>query len=232
MHHTLKRLIRNPLGFAARALRAYGVGGWLPPGAGKMPRSSLAIRMLAGLKGIEIGGAASNDFGLDTINVDFIDHRTHDTAYAREQMRVCGDILPVDVIAAGNALPFADKSYDFVIASHVVEHFYDPIGAIEEWVRVARHYVYLVVPHKDRTCDRPRPVTPVDELLQRHRNPFPPDATEDRHWSVWRTGNFEALVRSMALPIAAVQDQDDKAGNGFTVVIGDLAQAHNPAPWQ
>jgi SAM-dependent methyltransferase len=229
MHHTLQRLIRNPLGFAARGLRAYGLGGWLPPGAGKMPRSGLASRMLAGLKGIEIGGAASNDFGLDTINVDFIDHRTQDTAYAREQMRVCGEVLPVDVIATGKALPFPDKSYDFVLASHVIEHIYDPIGAIEEWVRVARRYVYLVVPHKERTCDRPRPVTPVDELLQRHRTPPPPNANEDKHWNVWRTADFEELVRRMGLPMAAVQDQDDKIGNGFTVVIGDLMHPRDAA---
>jgi hypothetical protein len=36
----------------------------------------------------------------------------------------------------------------------------------------------------------------------------------------------------MAIPIAAVQNQDDKAGNGFTVVIGDLAQTHDLAPRQ
>lgn len=188
-----------------------------------MPRSELARRMLTGLKGIEIGGAACNDFGLDTINVDVVDHHLHDTPYAREQMRVCGAILPVDVLAPGNALPFPEKSYDFVLASHVIEHFYDPIAVIDEWVRVARRYVYLVVPHKDRTCDRLRPITSTDEIFRRHRNPPPPEAGQDKHWSVWRTGDFEDLIHRMGLPLAAVQDQDDKAGNGFTIVIGDLS---------
>lgn len=36
----------------------------------KFPESALAHKYLDGLKGIEIGGAAHNSFGLDTINVD------------------------------------------------------------------------------------------------------------------------------------------------------------------
>jgi hypothetical protein len=35
-----------------------------------MHESALAHRWLDGLHGVEIGGAAHNDFGLDTINVD------------------------------------------------------------------------------------------------------------------------------------------------------------------
>ncbi len=54
---------------------------------------------------------------------------------------------------------------DFVFASHVIEHFPDPIRALYEWVRVTRRYIVLVVPHRDRTFDADRPLTSVAELI-------------------------------------------------------------------
>ncbi len=90
----------------------------------KFRESELAHLYLDGLRGIEIGGAAHNPFGLNTINVDRISHTSLGfEPYALEQVRLCGEVLPVDVVAPGDKLPFADKSYDFVISSHVIEHF-------------------------------------------------------------------------------------------------------------
>ena len=43
-------------------------------------------------------------------------------------------------------LPFADGSFDFVYASHVLEHFKSPEVVLREWLRVAREYVYFAVP--------------------------------------------------------------------------------------
>lgn len=201
------------------------MGNCLPAGCGQYPESRLAHQLLDQLTGIEIGASAANPFGLKTKNVDNIDHcRDRNTPYAREQLRACGRIAEVNVVAEGAKLPFSDKSVDYVIASHVVEHFYDPIAAIGEWVRVARRYVYLTVPHKFRTLDRHRPLTNFSELLERHNSPYPPDASHDKHWSVWTTESFVELVEKLGLPVAAIQDVDDKIGNGFTVVIGDLQQ--------
>jgi SAM-dependent methyltransferase len=39
---------------------------------------------------------------------------------------------------AGATLPFEDDSIDRVIATHVLEHVADPVGALEEWVRVTK----------------------------------------------------------------------------------------------
>ena len=179
-------------------------------------RSRFADRHLAGLRGIEVGGAAHNDFGLDTANVD----RSADlgTVYKREELERCGRAMAVDVVAPGDALPFADAAVDFVLASHVVEHFPDPIRALQEWRRVARQKVLLVVPHRDRTFDRDRPLTPVPELLERHASGFTSD--EDRHWSVWDLGSFLALCDAIGAPVLDWLDPDDKTGNGFMVVLG------------
>jgi SAM-dependent methyltransferase len=179
--------------------------------------SKLASRMLRGLEGVEIGGAAHNAFGLRTINVDkdnsfWVEH--HRNKYGIEPMKI--DV----VVESGDKLPFADNSFDFVISSHVIEHFYDPITALKEWVRVARRYVFLIVPHRDRTFDKGRPLTRTQELFDRHEGRInDPNRHEDRHWSVWQPSNFHNLVKRLGWEIAAAQDPDDKVGNGFTVVI-------------
>jgi len=109
--------------------------------------SALAHRWLDGLRGVEIGGAAHNAFGLDTINVDR--SRDMDTVYKREELVLAGVAMAVDVVAEGDDLPFPADAFDFVLASHVLEHLPDPIRALREWQRVASRYLFIVLPHRD-----------------------------------------------------------------------------------
>jgi SAM-dependent methyltransferase len=200
---------RHPLGFTLRHPRR------VLHNRRTMHESALAHRWLDGLHGVEIGGAAHNDFGLDTINVDR--YPGDDTVFKREERRVCGRTMPVDVVAPGDELPFEDGAFDFVLASHVIEHFCDPIRALEEWRRVARRYLFLVVPHRDRTFDRDRPLTPLSELIGRHARGM--RSEEDRHWSVWTLQTFEELCAYLGLAVLESLDPDDKTGNGFMVVL-------------
>ncbi len=125
--------------------------------------------------------------------------------------------MPIDLVAPGDDLPFKDKTVDFVLASHVIEHFPDPVKALLEWERVARRYVFVVAPHRDRTFDAERPLTTVDELLERHATGFTSD--EDRHWSVWTCESFVELCERIGLRVVETEDPDRKVGNGFAVVI-------------
>jgi SAM-dependent methyltransferase len=175
----------------------------------------LAQRYLDGLKGIEIGGSANNDFGVDALNVDR--SASMDTVYKHHEREVWGVAKAVDLVAQGDDLPFEDDSVDFVLASHVLEHFFDPINALQEWLRVAREYVFLVVPHRDRTFDRGRPLTTVAELVERHHSPARPD--EDRHWSVWTCESFLELCEHLGLDVVETRDPDCLGGDGFVVVI-------------
>ena len=179
------------------------------------PGYELAIRYLDGLRGVEIGGAAHNRYPVDALNVDRAPEP--DAAYRDAQMELAGEVAHVDLVAEGNRLPLADKSTDFVLASHVIEHFPDPVGALLEWERVATRYLFLVVPHRDRTFDAGRPLTTADELLERHAEGFRSD--EDRHWSVWDCESFVELCDRIGLDVVATEDPDLKVGNGFAVVI-------------
>lgn len=179
------------------------------------PPSEFVLRHLAGMSGIEIGASAHNDYGLRALNVDR--YPGLDTVYKREERRHCGRIRDVDVVAPGDDLPFPSSSVDFVFASHVIEHFPDPIGALGEWCRVARHRVVVVVPHPDRTFDAGRDPTPVPELLERHERAVTSD--DDRHWSVWTCETFLEMCTTAGFRVLDSLDPDDKVGNGFIVVI-------------
>lgn len=62
---------------------------------------------------------------------------------------------------------FASASYDFVLASHVLEHIANPILALSEWKRLLkdRGVLVLLLPHKDKTFDHRRPVTTLEHLI-------------------------------------------------------------------
>jgi SAM-dependent methyltransferase len=170
---------------------------------------------LGGLKGVEIGAAAHADFGVDALNVDRYD--AMDTVYKQRELETAGAAKPVDIVAPAHELPLEDDSTDFVLASHVIEHVPDPIAALLEWNRVARRYVFLVVPHRDRTFDRDRPITPLEEVVERHRTGFASD--EDRHWTVWNYESFLELCEHLKLTVVDGRDPDSKGGNGFAVVL-------------
>src|ERR1700733_10292014 len=76
--------------------------------------SKLANHYLGDLRGVEIGGAAYNSFFLQTINVDYALR----SATAGEQLLWAGHVMPVDVVARAEELPFPDGAFDFVLASH------------------------------------------------------------------------------------------------------------------
>jgi SAM-dependent methyltransferase len=126
--------------------------------------SALATKYLEHLHGIEIGASTQNSFRLKrAINVDFSDEQG-----GLWQSSACKPAV-VNIVALGDDLPFKDNTLDYVLSSHVIEHFFDPVKALREWHRVVKPggYIFIIAPHKDRTFDKPREVTPVSELMDR-----------------------------------------------------------------
>ena len=185
----------------------------------KFKDSALAHFFLDGKEGIEVGGSAHNAFNIAGCkNVDYTDDMT--TVYKKGEFDTCGEAMKVDVVADGAHLPFPDGSLDYVLSSHVMEHFKDPIGLLNEWLRVLRPggYIFAIIPHKERTFDKDRPRTTLNQLIERHANPDI-DLGDYGHYSIWCTEDFLELCEYMKLSVVASQDVDDKVGNGFTVVI-------------
>jgi SAM-dependent methyltransferase len=163
--------------------------------------------------------------------VDYIDDLT--TTFKQSEIEMCGEALKVDIVAPGDQLPVPDESQDFVVSSHVIEHFFDPIRAIEEWLRVVRPggYVFIIAPHKERTFDRDRPRTALAEIIDRHTGKISPPAQDTHeHYSVWITEDFLEVCAHFGFQVVDSQDVDDKVGNGFTIVIHKPAQPRAGQP--
>lgn len=192
----------------------------------KFKTSEKAFEYLTGLRGIEIGGSAHNAFHLNTINVDYTDDM--ETTFKKEEIEMCGHAMKVDLVAEGDELPIADKSQDFVISSHVIEHFFDPIKAIKEWQRVAKKYIFMIIPHHERNFDKDRELTTISELVKRFTGKLTPEDYSKEtsfgkvmrgHWSVWNPETFKEMCEHFGFEIVEIQDPDDKVGNGFTVIL-------------
>lgn len=188
-----------------------------------LPPSPLASRLLAGLRGIEIGGAAHNPFGLAHCwNVDWTADPSQNPVPAQEQRRLGFEPLRVDVAAVAGLLPFRDQSLDYVLSSHVLEHIWDPIGALKEWIRVLRPtgIIFAIIPHRDRAgLDALRPRTTLEELKARHEGRIPiPEDPHGPHHSVWVTYDVCSLYDLLDIQLVIALDRDDKVGNGFCVV--------------
>lgn len=210
--------------------------------------SPIAHRYLDDLRGVEIGGSAHNSFHLpNCINVDYTN--SMDTVFKLAEERLCGMKMPVDVVAYGEKLPFANEEYDYVISSHVIEHIFDPIAAIKEWLRVIRPhgYVFTICPIREMVPGENRPVTLLQELIDRHDGKLKPEnikMSENEHWEVdederlpvkyiheilanHETGHFTVFDLNLFVAmceyiggnkIVRKMAHDDKVGNGFLVI--------------
>lgn len=192
-------------------------------------------------KGLELGAAAHNPFGLPgALNVapwhedeDHPDRRDFEF-YAREQVKLCGYFAAVDLAGEADAIPMEVSSQDYVISSHVVEHLPNLIGAFVEWNRVLKPggIVLMIVPFRDALEeDRVRPITPLHHFVddwkskatvQTHRTNCP--GGRRGHYHVFTLARLTELVDWCEVhnllnwePVAS-EDVDSKVGNGFTLV--------------
>lgn len=188
----------------------------------KFPASKKAYSLLKDLNGIEIGASSQCDFMLNSLNVDVSNNENSEEVFYQEQKRHGYGIKKVDVVASGDNLPFADSSLDYVITSHVLEHFFDPIKALKEWHRVIKNggYIFMIVPHKERTFDKDKQRTALRELIDRHEGRISePDFEPHHHYSVWVTEDVLELCKYLDFNVIEYYDKDDNIGNGFTIII-------------
>lgn len=79
-----------------------------------------------------------------------------------------GDVTTDGVIDAQSMAGVPEASLDFVISAHVIEHLFDPVGAIRAAVRVLKDggCFICVVPELTMTFDRARPPTELAHVLR------------------------------------------------------------------
>lgn len=106
-----------------------------------------------------------------------------------------GELVVPDVIASAEDLSvLEDRSQDFVIASHLMEHLSDPIAALREWHRVLADdgLLMLVLPDKRHTFDTNRRRTTLRHLIEDHEADETArkerDAVHFAEWSRWVNG--------------------------------------------
>lgn len=183
----------------------------------KFKGSALACKYLSRLEGLEIGGAAHNPFNLNTLNVD--NTADMETIFKKAEFSTCGEKLKVDIVAEGDELPFKDNTWDFVISSHVIEHFFDPVKAIKEWLRVVRlgGYIFIIAPRQEVT-ERERACTKLEEIINRHEGKLKAQEPPG-HYSVWNLEDFLLICAHYGWNVVEKLSIDDKVGNGFCVII-------------
>lgn len=136
-------------------------------------RSYMAGR-LAGL-GLEVGAGASPFPVPLNCRVLYGDRRSHEKLVAESYPgQQSHDLVVPDIQTDfGDLRGVADNSLDFIIGCHVIEHTRNPIGAIVSAHRKLKEggSLVLVVPDKERTFDKARPLTTLEHLLEDYEQP-------------------------------------------------------------
>lgn len=170
---------RRLTGLVRKALGAhqYLLFGWR--------RRRLANRYISG-SGLEIGALHRPLKTPVSAHVRYVDRM--DTPSLRSHYReLAGEkLVEVDVIDNGEELSTqAEGSVDFIIANHFIEHTEDPLGTLENHLRVLRPggVLYLAVPDRRRTFDVDRSPTPLSHLVDDHR--LGPNRSRRVHQEEW-----------------------------------------------
>jgi len=136
-------------------------------------KSGFYRRFITGKQGIDIGcGRIDTHDGLDTVSLTDCIH--HDK----------------DICDATTMEGYKDDTFDYVYASHVLEHLDDPVTAVKNWVRICKPggVVLISLPHRD-LYERKR--TLPSKWNADHRYFYLPNACDPPH-----TFSVEGVLRS------------------------------------
>lgn len=152
-----------------------------------MIRREISFRYLAG-SGIEIGALHSPLEVTSGVQVHYVDRMTVEELRKQYPELLDYNLMHVDIIDDGEKLSsVANSSCDFVIANHMIEHCQNPIGTLENYLRVVKPegIIYLAIPDKRATFDHARPLTSLEHLIC--------DYNEGPEWS--RKSHFEEWAK-------------------------------------
>jgi SAM-dependent methyltransferase len=171
-------------------------------------RRRLARRYLRG-SGLEIGALQRPLDVPARASVRYVDRM--DTEHLREHYPDLSaeTLVDVDLIDDGETLGTQpDASADFIIANHFIEHTEDPLGTLENHLRVLRPggILYLAVPDRRLTFDAARPPTPLEHLIRDHAQG--PRGSRTQHQEEWARLVDKVPPSEVEARVAALEETD------------------------
>ncbi len=158
---------------------------------------TLSFKYISGT-GIEIGALhAPMSYDKDKAHVLYVDRLTQPELYLQYPEFIKYDIVDPDIIDNGADLStIPDKSFDFCISNHVLEHIEDPLKALVNWLRVIKPggVLYLSVPLPNNSHDKNRQTTSISHIM----SDFDLLATDSEVFAKRRYNHFSEFVQSTA----------------------------------
>jgi hypothetical protein len=159
---------------AFSALSGLKVDRWAKDGPKDKRNRVLEGLALDGL-GLEIGGGygplAAGDPDLNVRTLDHLDQGALQAKFALEQVDP-SVVQPVDYVWSGERYRdlVGETRFDWIVASHVIEHVPDLIGFINECAEILTDdgVLSLVVPDKRRSFDLYRPASGLGAVIDTH----------------------------------------------------------------
>jgi len=178
--------------------------------------------LFEGRSGLEIGGPSHVFSSEDALPVyplvsrlDNVNYsaRTFWSARASDgKYRVGGRELGQElVLDSGELGSLPDESYDFILASHVIEHLANPLKVLRQWRRVLRPggAAIVIAPNRERTYDRKRPVTTLEHLLEDYeRDVGESDTTHQEEVIALHDLSRDGTVRTLEEHVARTRAND------------------------
>jgi SAM-dependent methyltransferase len=142
-------------------------------------RHDLACLDVATMRGLEIGPLASPRVPKEQGPVLYVDHTDadglrHKYAADPNMRHRLDEIVDVDYVLAGDQplheVVAPDAPFDYVIASHLIEHIPDPVSWLADIAMTLRvaGILSLVIPDKRYCFDLNRRTTDISELVDAH----------------------------------------------------------------
>lgn len=195
------------------------------------PSDPWLVRRLTLLAGVDVANTSGLEFGPLTVplvwrhegNVEYVDHVSTEELrkkYAADPNVNVANLLEIDHVLENAKLPASlrQRSFDYVVATHVLEHVPNPLGWLCECASIIKPHgvLGLTIPDKRFTFDRVRPMTVLAEWVEAQ--------LADRQQPAPRSA-FEVAMLSVRMPLAETWSRPPTADELNTDELGRLPAA-------
>ncbi|MDX1949957.1 MAG: methyltransferase domain-containing protein [Rickettsiales bacterium] len=138
----------------------------------KENRKKISYKYIKG-EGIEIGALHTSMPISKNAKTKFVDRLSYED-YLKQYPELKGKkLIKPDIVSNAETLEkVRNESQDYIIACHVLEHFENPILAINNFYRVLKNggIAYIIVPDKNFCFDKNRELTKFEDIVSDYQN--------------------------------------------------------------